>query len=239
MISNEKMPSSNEILHHDEDTIRYITLNRARKANSLTVTMIRQLIYLVDEYSLRAAKIKSVVLLSDGRTFSGGVDLSVFDEQVTSASARNDYLLAWDEMIDNIKASRAPVIAAIQGPAIAGGLSLALACHIRIAAEDAYFSYPRLSAGHPPGRHNLTELVRNAGPSRARLIMLGNRRVSAAEAERWGVIDIVAEKGRLESVVEELVGQIRNTSPELITLTQHLIDNIDDDEIWANAAPAH
>lgn len=218
-----------------DEGIAQLRLNRPAKANSITMAMLETIVETLDTLA-NTPSLKALVLTAEGRNFCGGVDLAVMDPQMTPADELTRYYALWDKMIEGFQNLAVPVIAAIQGPAIAGGLSIALACDIRIASEGAAFGYPRIPQGHAPGQHNLTQLVRRIGPGRARLVFLGARIVSAREAYEWGLADLMVENDELTAALQNLLDAISTTPGNLVSLTHMLIERPDDDTLWDEAA---
>jgi len=219
-----------DILYRVEDGIAYVTLNRPQKANALNEGMLDAIIEACEE-ARENDEIKAIVLAANGRIFSGGVDLKVFDPSQSTTVQTDHYLLVWDRMIDAMRSLPKPVICAIQGPAIAGGLSMSLACDIRIASEEASFVYPRVPQGHLPGEFNLKRLVEVIGPSRTRLVLFGARTVSATEAYEWGLVDCLASQKTLADEIDGFVQNVSNTPTPLVVATHQLIHKPNSSEI--------
>ncbi|MCU0856104.1 MAG: enoyl-CoA hydratase/isomerase family protein [Rhodobacteraceae bacterium] len=134
--------------------------------------------------------VEAIVIAAAGRTFPAGADLAEFGK--AAADPRLPDLLAL------IEATPKPVVAAIHGSALGGGLELALACHYRLAAEDARLGLPEVTLGLVPGAGGTQRLPRLAGARVALDLMLKGRPVSADEAAEAGIVDGVVE-GDLES----------------------------------------
>ena len=134
--------------------------------------------------------VEAVVIAAAGRTFPAGADLAEFGK--AAAEPRLPDLLAM------IEACPKPVVAAIHGSALGGGLELALACHYRLAAEDARLGLPEVTLGLVPGAGGTQRLPRLAGARVALELMLKGRPVSADEAAEAGIVDGVVE-GDLDS----------------------------------------
>ena len=132
------------------------------------------------------AEVDHIVIAGHGRMFSGGADLADFDrdpQQIDKIRALNDL----------VAASPKPVIAAIHGVALGGGLELALAAHYRVAITGSLLGTPEIKLGLLPGGGGTQRLTRLVGADRALQMMLGGEAVDAAEALRWGLVDEVAE----------------------------------------------
>ena len=214
--------------------IARLHLNRPGKANSITMPMLETIVGFVQELA-NSEDVKALVVTAEGKNFSGGVDLAVMDHARTPVADLDRYLALWEDMVSGFEGLPIPVIGAVQGPAIAGGLSISLACDILIATSDARFGYLRIPQGHAPGRHNLSHLVRKIGPGRTKLIFLGARIVTAQEAAQWGLVDDVVEPGSLEDAVQTLLDSLTATPAPLVKLTNGLIDDPENEDLWADA----
>ena len=214
-----------------ENGIAHLHLNRPKKANSITLEMLEATVQTIEDLS-SSDELKALVLSAEGKNFSGGVDLKVMDTGHTSSEVLQRYYRLWDEMIEGLEALPIPVIGAIQGPAIAGGLSIALACDLLIGTPSSKFGYPRIPQGYAPGRHNLSHLLQKIGPGRTRLMFLGARIIDGQEAMKWGLLDQLVNEFELETAVQALLDQIKITPKALVTLTNRLVDEPDNEDLW-------
>ena len=214
---------------HGVITLRF---NRPDKANALSSPMLEGLISI-----LRAARedneIRAVVLTGQGdRIFSGGADLKEMDRAENDLEFQRTYFGLWEEVVNELMTFPLPTLALINGACVAGGLSLALACDIRIATENAFMSYPRVADGHLPGRHNLTQLMRLVGKSKAGLIMLLGYRVYGKEAHAWGLVDTVIDSSNKQEEMERLLSALMRSDAQLLAQTKNILNNFEDDGVW-------
>ncbi|HEY6870805.1 MAG TPA: enoyl-CoA hydratase-related protein, partial [Novosphingobium sp.] len=135
------------------------------------------------------AAVKAIVLICAGRTFFAGADISEFGKPL----AEPDLL----QVLDVIEASTKPVIAAIHGTALGGGLETALVCHYRVAVPSAKVGLPEVHLGLLPGAGGTQRLPRIVGVEAALDMILGGRPVGAKRALDLGLVDALAEEGRL------------------------------------------
>ena len=150
--------------------------------------------------------VRAVVLTgAGGRAFSAGSDIREFpdDEERGRAMSRLEH-----EVYERIDRFPRPVIAAIDAPAYGGGLELAMACDARIAAEDVRLGLPEVKLGVFPSGGGTQRLPRLIGAGRAKLMMFLGETVSAAEAERLGLVERVVPPGQALRVALELTGKI-------------------------------
>jgi 3-hydroxyacyl-CoA dehydrogenase len=148
--------------------------------------------------------IKAIVLSCAGRTFVAGADVKEFGKPPLEP-----YL---GEVVEALEASTKPVVAAIHGTALGGGLELALACHARVAAVDAEFGLPEVKLGIVPGAGGTQRLPRLIGITKAIDVASTGRRMSAAEAQKSGLVDAVAE-GDLVTAAAALARSLVGTEP--------------------------
>lgn len=147
--------------------------------------------------------IKAVVICCEGRTFFAGADITEFGKPPVGPSL--------PEVIDTIEASKKPVIAAIHGTALGGGLEVALGCHYRIAVASARLGLPEVKLGILPGAGGTQRLPRVVGVAEALPMIVTGNPIPAAKAEKIGLVDkLVAEDGLAESGVahaREMIGR--------------------------------
>jgi len=185
--------------------IALVTLNRPERMNSMAFDVMVPLKRVLDELTYDNS-VRAVVLTGAGRGFSSGADhKSAGTVPHVDGLTRPSYALRSMEVLDDVilalRKMHQPVIAAVNGAAIGGGLCLALACDIRIAAESAYFRAAGINNGLTASELGLSYLLpRAVGTSRAFEIMLTGRDVDSAEAERIGLVSrTVADEQLLET----------------------------------------
>ena len=133
--------------------------------------------------------VKAIVLICAGRTFIAGADISEFGKPFTGVSLPDA-----QAAIENC---RKPVIAAIHGTALGGGFEIALVCHFRVAVPSAKLGLPEIKLGLIPGAGGTQRLPRLIGPEAALEAILSGTPFSAKQAKEWGVVDELAEEGKL------------------------------------------
>ena len=170
-----------------EKSVVHITLNRPHRLNAFNDTLIEELSEVLDTID-QDAGIRCVIITGEGdRAFSAGADIMAFPK-ATPVTA-TEFSRIGQKLFSKIEALSKPVIAAINGYALGGGLELALACDFRIASEHSELGSPEINLGIIPGWGATQRLVRIIGlPSAKRLVMLGDR-VKADEALKMGLVD--------------------------------------------------
>ena len=196
-----------------------ITLNRPAKLNPLSTTTLDELISAA-RYLDTLAEVKVVVVAGNGRAFSAGADLASFTTAESSAAVARDAADAGRRMAEAIEAMRAVTIAKIHGHCVGGGVVLASACDLRIAADDTRFSIPEVDLGIPLAWGGIPRLVREIGPARTKELVMTCRPFGAAEALAAGFLNRTVPASDLAGAVDELVGQLTGKSALTLTATK-------------------
>jgi enoyl-CoA hydratase/carnithine racemase len=196
-----------------------ITLNRPAKLNPLSTTTLNELVSAARYLDTRA-EVKVVVVAGNGRAFSAGADLASFTAAESSAAAARDAADAGRRMAEAIEAMRAVTIAKIHGHCVGGGVVLACACDLRIAADDTRFSIPEVDLGIPLAWGGIPRLVREIGPARTKELVMTCRPFGAAEALAAGFLNRTVPGSNLAAAVDELVGQLTGKSALTLTATK-------------------
>jgi 2-(1,2-epoxy-1,2-dihydrophenyl)acetyl-CoA isomerase len=203
-----------------DDAVLTITLNRPDVLNAFNEAMHNALEAALDE--ARAPDVRAVVLTGAGRGFCVGQDLTEFREAPGDIGARlrgnyHPNLLA-------IRALEKPVIASVNGAAAGAGLSFACACDLRLAAESASFVPAFINIGLVPDSGGTYFITRLLGPARAFEWLASGRRLTAAEAQAWGLVSEVVEDSRLADRTAELAAEWAARPTLGIAMTKALID---------------
>lgn len=215
-MADPDLGSDSQIVVSVADRIATITLDRPERRNALTWTMIRRLCEVVGR--LRDDPDVSVVVLTGAgdRAFCAGADL-------TGMAAGAGHLALHDSRADLATLFRAlwdlgkPTIAKVRGFALAGGMGLALACDLVVAADDAVFGTPEIDVGLWPFVITVP-LVRSMPPKKALELMMTGRRVDADEAERIGFVTQVVPVAGLDAAVDALATSLASKSPAVMRL---------------------
>jgi enoyl-CoA hydratase len=167
---------------------------------------------------LRAdADVGCVIITGNGRAFCAGLDL----KELNTVQLRETGGVTFVSVIEDMDA---PVIAAVNGFAITGGLELALACDIIITAEHAQFADTHARVGVMPGGGMSARLPRAVGIRKAKELSLTGNYLSAQEAERLGLVNRVVPKEKLMDAARELGGQILSCDPTVVRQMKRLYD---------------
>jgi 2-(1,2-epoxy-1,2-dihydrophenyl)acetyl-CoA isomerase len=197
-----------------------ITLNRPEAYNALTTSMHAALRAALDD--ARAPDVRAVVVTGAGKGFCAGQDMKEFESVDRDIAGHLE--ASYHPNVRAIRALEKPVIAAVNGAAAGAGLSLACACDIRIAADDAMFVPGFIGIGLVPDSGGSYFLARLLGPSRAFAWMTSNRRLTAADAHAWGLVDEVVEGDVLQARVAERAATYAEGPTAAIGMTKRLFD---------------
>ena len=204
-----------------EGGVLTITLNRPEAYNAFTTTMHAALRNALDEAA--APDVRTVVITGAGKGFCAGQDLNEFKDVGRDIAQHLE--TTYHPNVRAIRALEKPVIAAVNGAAAGAGLSLACVCDIRLAADSAAFVPGFIGIGLVPDSGGTYFLARLLGPARAFSWMASNRRLTAAEAHAWGLVDEVVEAESLPTRAAELAATLAAGPTRGIGMTKRLFDN--------------
>ncbi len=214
------------LLLEKDDGIATITLNVPEKLNALTVEIRRNLPLAVDEIA-KDDEVRVVIVTGAGRGFCSGADVTAMRTRIeTGAAETSRYALlqvaGWP-FADVFPRLYKPVIAAINGPCVGAGFSLALSCDIRIASETARFGVAQVARALVPDVGMTHFLPKIIGISKAMELMFTGRLIGAVEAERLGIVSRVVPPDELMKVAQELAAEIIRQAPIPVELTKKMV----------------
>src|SRR5699024_1732329 len=203
--------------------IGVISLNRPEVMNSFSMSLLEEWNRILDELEARQ-DIRVVIITANGqKAFSAGADLKerkqMTDAQVTSTVA----LIS--KTIQRIAELPVPVIAAMNGAAIGGGMELALACDIRIAAENSKMGLTETSLAIIPGAGGTQRLARLIGSGQAKRLIFTAQLVGTEEAKRLGIVEETAKSENLFNKAMEMAGNIAENGPIAIRRAKQAIND--------------
>ncbi|WP_055716272.1 enoyl-CoA hydratase/isomerase family protein [Streptomyces torulosus] len=229
------------ILHATDNAVSWITLNRPEAMNALTPDQRDRLVQLLSDASADPA-VRAVVITATGRGFCAGADLrggaARPAERVAGDVARTIRLGA-QRLVAAVLDCEKPVLAAVNGTAAGIGAHLALACDLVLAAEEARFIEVFVRRGLVPDGGGAYLLPRLIGPQRAKELMFFGDALSAADAERLGLVNRVVPAADLEKTAREWAERLAAGPTRALALTKHLVNaSLDTDRATAFAAEA-
>jgi len=203
------------IIISSENGIGQITINRPSKLNALNVATIKELHDGLESLDTNP-EIRVIIVTGEGeKSFVAGADISEFAnfsiEEGAQLAQQGQELLF--DFVENLKT---PVIAAVNGFALGGGLELAMACHFRIASDNAKMGLPEVSLGVIPGYGGTQRLPQLVGKGRAMEMIMTAGMVTAEEAYRIGLVNHVVPQAELLDFTKSLAQRIMKNSPVAI-----------------------
>jgi enoyl-CoA hydratase len=187
--------------------------------NTLSQELLRQLRDVARKLGDDPA-IKAVVVAGGEKAFAAGADISEFGDQEAARAIAKGFRDAFDA----VAAIPRPVIAAIRGYALGGGLELAMACDLRVASENARVGQPEILLGIIPGAGATQRLARLVGPARAKEMTWSGRQVRAEEAHAIGLVDRVAPSDEVEHVAVHWAAELAKGAVVAMGLAKSVID---------------
>ena len=194
-----------------DDGIAVVTVNRPDKLNALNALVLHELSQAFDQARSDSA-VQGVVLTGAGaKSFVAGADIQQFPD--LDALKGHRFALHGQAVFNRIEEMPKPVVAAVNGYALGGGCELALACHLRVASENASFGQPEVSLGIIPGYGGTQRLPRLVGRGIATELILTGERISAQRAYEIGLVNRLVPLGELLEAARELVATIVAKAP--------------------------
>jgi enoyl-CoA hydratase/carnithine racemase len=200
--------ASNLITIEEDGDIAIVRLDRPTKRNALHVAIVTALGKFFRD---PPAAVRAVVLAGNGDHFSAGLDLSELEEGTAFDAVLHSR--HWHEEFRHIEFGRVPVVAALHGAVVGGGLELATSCHIRVADESAYFGLPEGQRGIFVGGGGSVRIARIMGAHRMADLMLTGRVFDAKEGEACGIVNYLVPQGQHVEKAIALAKRIAKNAP--------------------------
>jgi enoyl-CoA hydratase len=201
--------------------IGYLILNRPEVRNAFNQVMIDEIRAALGEID-RDETVRVLIVTGEGKAFQAGADIAELNVMTPMG------ILRWNEGIVRINAEleklRQPVIAAINGHAMGGGLELALSCTLRVMARSAKLGLPEVKLGIIPGTGGTQRLPRLVGKGRAAELLLTGDAVGAEEAMAMGLVNRVVPDGETVKAAEELAGRILVNAPIAVEMAKDALE---------------
>lgn len=203
--------SFEHILTEEKDGILHITINREKAMNALNISLLKEIgeaiDVLYDENNLKGA----ILTGSGNKAFAAGADISEF----ANFHSRKGVNMARSghRVFTKIENSPKPIIAAVNGFALGGGCELAMACHMRVASENAKFGQPEVNLGIIPGYGGTQRLIQLIGKGKAIELLMTGDMIDAQEAHRLGLANHVVPQETLIDKATEILNKIGKKAP--------------------------
>lgn len=205
-----------------EANILTITINREKKMNALNTDLLGEIKQVLKHHQ-NNAEVKGVILTGAGeKAFAAGADIGQFthfDAEKAVVMAKNGHAI-----MRYIETYPKPIIAAVNGFALGGGCELAMACHLRVASENAKFGQPEVNLGIIPGYGGTQRLIQLIGKTKAFELLMTASMISAAEALQLGLVNYVVPQENLLEKCRALLQKIGKKGPLAITKVIECVD---------------
>ena len=199
------------ILTKLKDGILYLTINRPKQLNALNKAVFTELESIFTDIATKD-EVKSILITGSGeKAFAAGADIKEFAN--FSVEEGKELSANGQRIFKIIETFKKPVIAAVNGFALGGGLELTMACHIRLASDNARFGQPEVSLGVTPGYAGTQRLTQLIGKSKATELLMTGAMIKAEEALKLGLVNYVVPQEELITKTEEILKTIMKQSP--------------------------
>lgn len=225
MTTSPSVPSWQHILVEDKAATRVITINRPDVRNALSSTLIDELSSALQQ-AAEARTVRTIVLTGVGKAFCAGLDLAelkTISQRSTEENRHDSAKIA--RLLEHIYHNPKPVIAAVNGHAVAGGAGIASACDFVLMAENAKFGYSESRIGFVAAIVAVY-LIRQVGERQARDLLLSARLISAQEAHSMGLVNAVYPAEEVLGQALELAQQLQQNAPSSLRLSKTLLANL-------------
>ena len=215
---------SERVLHRLEDGVGVVSLNRPDKHNAMddaSGPALREAL----EWAYESPEVRAVLLRGEGPSFCSGRDTTQLGHRARDESDFAFVRRAQDGRLSMLDAPK-PVVAALRGHVIGGGMELALAADMRVAASDVRLRLPEVRYGILPdtgGTQFLTTLI---GPSKTKYLVMTGEAVDAEQALAWGIVDWVVAPDELDAKALAIAKQLAAGPPLAVSMAKQLVDQV-------------
>lgn len=218
-MSTQNAAGEDLVLLEVQDGVAVVTLNRPEALNAMNTPVQRRLRAVLEQLETDDA-VDVVILTGAGeKSFVAGADI----KELARRNPMDGLRAYMQRLYDDIAAYPKPTVAAVNGFAFGGGCELAMACDVRIASENARFALPETGLGIIPSAGGTQRLARLVGVGRATDMIITGRRLTAEQAEAWGLVTDVVPAGQLLEKAREVAGRIRSKGPLAVNIARTLV----------------
>ncbi|AMG87559.1 enoyl-CoA hydratase/isomerase family protein [Bordetella bronchiseptica] len=216
-----------ELIIETKDGVRWLTLNRPHALNALNAALVAALTEAIGQ-AQADPQIGAIVLTGAGRAFCAGADLKETERRTQEQGSNVAFIRAIGALTELIEAGAKPVIAAVNGIAVAGGLELVLACDIVLAADSARLGDAHANYAMFPGGGATVRLPRRIGIGNAKYVMFTGQSLPASEWVALGLVARAVPADQLAEHAAQLAGQIAGKSPLVIARMKSALNDATD-----------
>lgn len=197
-----------------------IRLNRPKALNALSEGLMNELAMAIDLFD-KDKTIGAIVLTGSEKAFAAGADIKQMKDRSFAQVVTTNFLSGWDRVAQ----AKTPVIAAVSGYALGGGCELAMMCDIIYAGENAKFGQPEIAIGTIPGAGGTQRLAKAIGKSRAMEMVLTGSHITAAEADKWGLVSRVYPADKVVDEAIKLGEKIASHSKLIVSICKDAVNH--------------
>ncbi len=209
------------IIYKTEDQIGFLSINRPKAMNALNDEVINELFTVVNHIKQDQTTL-ALIITGEGRAFVAGADVASIKDKTKEEGQK--LAKKGSDLFRDIERLDIPVIAAINGFALGGGLELALSCDIRIASDKAKFGLPEVGLGIIPGYGGTQRLPRLIGPGLAKAMIFTGKMITADRAFQIGLVNKIVPADELKETAIGLVNKILQQGPIAVKAAKHAIN---------------
>ncbi|MDV3277119.1 MAG: enoyl-CoA hydratase-related protein [Nitrososphaerales archaeon] len=203
-----------------EESLGIITLNRPEAMNALNAKMVSELIQALGEFE-KDEGVRCVVLAGSEKAFSAGADIKeMADKTAVQMAMTGHFFPLWDKVGRHPK----PIVGALSGYVLGGGLELAMSCDVLVASETTQLGQPEIDIGVMPGGGGTQRLTRAVGKYKAMEMILTGRRIGAEEARTLGLVSKVVPKEAYLTEAKKVANEIASKSPVAVKLAKMAVN---------------
>ncbi len=214
------MPAYETILTEVHGRVGLIRFNRPKALNALNSLMVTEIMDALEAFDADES-IGAMVLTGSERAFAAGADIKEMAAQSAVGMLTGNHIAAFDR----IRGIRKPVIAAVSGWCLGGGNELAMSCDMIVASESARFGQPEVNLGVIPGAGGTQRLTRTVGKALAMEMVLNDRRLTAQEAQQYGLVNRVVPVERYLEEALELAAEIAARAPLAVRFGKEAVNH--------------
>jgi len=224
-------PTPTHILTQTETRVGLVQFNRPKALNALNRELMAETMDALEAFD-QDASIGAMVITGSERAFAAGADIKEMATATPAQMLDNPFIGYWDRLMK----IRKPVIAAVSGYAFGGGMELAMTCDMIIASETALFGQPEINLGVIPGAGGTQRLTYAVGKALAMEIILNDRRLTAAEALHFGLVNRVVPVENYLDEAMQLAAQIAARAPIAVQMVKEAVNTVYETSLQAGLA---
>lgn len=223
------MDNNDSVLYELKNYVSYITLNRPEKGNVVNNENLPLISHYIEEAN-KNPDCRIIILQGKDGVFCRGMDFLNLIKNTKSGEIKKEFTDPYKFAVKSIRNSNKPVIGAIDGEVLAGGMGLALACDIVIATEKSSFGLSEVLFGIIPA-FVFPFLLERVSYKRARYLVLSSKKISANEAYYFGIVDEVVSEEKFNKTIKDTIKRLLYSSPDALSLTKRYSDQLTNNKI--------